>query len=104
MGNNGYTFRALENLFWNAFIRRRHDLVQNSARMIQTVDRCFAIRLSPGGASHTETEYCHQCHKLPHVFHLSYPCASLRLSACEAHKVSLTLGPFALNVLSNPAQ
>jgi hypothetical protein len=34
MGHNGYTSRVFQNFFRNAAIRRGHDLVQYSARMI----------------------------------------------------------------------
>src|SRR5580658_7092866 len=84
VGHNGNAPCMFKHFLGNASIGGRHDFMQDAAGMIEAVVGCFAIGSCPGDAGHTE--YCHDCHKFLHTFHLFYLCAaspSLRVN--ESH-------------------
>ena len=52
--------------------------------MIQPIVGCFTIASRPGDAGHTE--YCHDCHKFLHAFHLFSTYARRRLHSAESRR------------------
>ena len=51
VGHDGHALCVFQNFFRNALIRRRHDLVQHTAGMIQPVDRLLRGWIPPSPCS-----------------------------------------------------
>jgi hypothetical protein len=54
VGNHSYAPRMFQNLFRNSLIWHGHDFSEHGARMIEPIDRGFAIRFCPAGGCQTQ--------------------------------------------------